>query len=380
MKEVSALNKYIHALITVLLISSTAGLHYMSQEEVQRPQANESLPTFEGIQINQENKTVDLESMTLRQKTAFTVVSFNYEKEINKNKIVGGMHLRSAGSKREFKERIENNTEGRPIPPLISADLEGCIEPTSSFRDFKSFKQVNNSQQAYEIGKTQGEFLSDIGVDINFSPVVDLNDSIWGCRTFEGNYSEVSEKACSYIKGLDEKGIKSTAKHYPGKTLTGKDPHEEMKHVEIREKDLAAFHSAMNCSVDAVMPSHQISTGKIDTQGAPADVSNVTRNHIRENGFEGLIVSDAISMGGITHYYKKDRNRYIDLFQTNDLILNLVGGVNDTARMITTIEKAVENGNLEQRFVDDSARRVLNARGWNVKVREGNETKIYEAY
>lgn len=374
------MNKYIHALITVLLISSTAGIHYMSQEQTERPQANESLPTFEGIEINQENKTVDLDSMTLRQKTAFTIVSFDYEKEINDNKIIGGMHLRAAGSKKEFKERIENNTEGRPIPPLISADLEGCIEPTSSFRDFKSFKQVNNSQQAYQIGKTQGNFLSDIGVDINFSPVVDLNDSIWGCRSFEGNASEISEKACAYIRGLDEQGIKSTAKHYPGKTLTGKDPHEEMKRVEISEKDLAPFRSAMNCQVDAVMPSHQVSSGKIDTKGVPADVSNVTRKNIRENGFEGLIVSDAISMGGITHYYEKDRNRYVDLFRTNDLILNLVGGVNDTATMITIIEKAVEKEELKQKFVDDSARRVLNARGWNVRVTEGNETKIYEAY
>jgi len=159
----------------------------------------------------------------------------------------------------------------------------------------------------------------------------------------------------------------ATAKHYPGRTLTGKDPHHDMKNVYVNGTDLAPFYATMNCSVDAVMPSHQISTGKVDTEGGPADVSNITRTRIRETGFEGLIVSDGIDMEGLTKYYNSSEQRYIDAFRTNDLILNVIGDVEDTVDIIEAIEDAVENERLEERYLDRSVKRRMEAKGWKVE-------------
>ncbi len=370
------MNKYTHLLITLLLVSSTSALYYSDTQQGQR-NGNATLPSFEGIEINETSKTVNLDSMSTRQKAALMIVSTSYEENVSEDRIVGGVHLSAAESKEEFKTRIQGYRAGRPIEPLITVDLEGCITPADSFRYFKPFSQINTTEQAYELGREQGEFLSDIGVDINFSPVVDLEDSIWNCRSFPGSVEKVSDKSCSYIRGLHSEGIMATAKHYPGKTLTGKDPHHDMKHVNVSENDLLPFYSAMNCSVDAVMPSHQISDGVIDTNGEPADVSNRTRQMIRSEGFEGLIVSDAIDMGGLTKYYESDDQRYIDAFRTNDVILNVIGDVNDTVEIIDAVDEAVKEDRLDEKYVNRSVTRLLNAKGWTVKAVSDGETRIH---
>lgn len=364
--EVQELNRAAHVVTAVILLSSTGAVQLL-EEDQQLGDNNSStapIPTFEGIEINRRERTINLSSVSTRQKIAFMITSYRYEDNISESKIIGGIHLKSASSKTQFKERIERYKQGRPIKPLITADLEGCIEPTSKFRDFKSFAEVNTSEQAFSVGKIQGSFLADIGVDLNFSPVVDLNDSIWGCRAFPGDYKQVSKKACSYIQGLHYEGIMATAKHYPGKTLTGKDPHKKMKTVKVSKEDTYPFASAINCSVDAIMPSHQISSGVMSTSGKPADVSQATRNVLRNQGFEGIIVSDAISMEGLKGYYDSKTERYVDLFRTNDMILNLVGGKNDTRDMVNTVNQAVKDGELDEKHINKSVLRLLKARGW----------------
>lgn len=376
-KRVSTLNKHTHILITILLISSTSALYYTDNPS-REDQVNSELPSFSGVSLDKETDTVKLESMSTRQKVALMIVSTSYESEIDDSKILGGVHLSAAKSKEEFKDRIENYKENRKIKPLITVDLEGCVTPADSFKDFKPFREINTPEEAFESGKRQAEFLSDIGVDINFSPVVDLEDSIWNCRSFPGNHTEVSGKACAYIRGLQTESILATAKHYPGRTLTGKDPHDEMKKVEVKRSDLAPFYSAMDCGVDAVMPSHQIANGYVETDGKPADVSSSTRENIRERGFEGLIVSDAIDMGGLTKYYKSDRKRYVDVFRTNDLILNVIGDVNDTKEIIETVSEAVKEGELDERYIDRSVIRLMKARGLNVEIEDGKTEEAWQ--
>jgi beta-glucosidase-like glycosyl hydrolase len=366
-RRILTLNKHAHLVLTLLLISSTSALYFSDEQEKKTDARNATLPSFEGIELNKSGKTVNLDSMTTRQKAALLIVSTSYESNVSDNRIVGGVHLSAAKSEEEFNERVASYREGRLIEPLITIDLEGCITPADSFRSFRAFHHINTTDQAYRSGLRQGEFLSNIGVDINFSPVVDLEDSIWGCRSFPGNQSAVSDKACAYIEGLHEKEVMATAKHYPGRTLTGKDPHHDMKNVNVTERDLAPFYATMNCSVDAVMPSHQISTGYVNTRNQPADVSEVTRNRIREKGFDGLIVSDAIDMGGLTKYYNSSEQRYIDAFRANDVILNVIGDVEDTVEIINTIDKAVENDRLDEKYIDQSLTRLLEAKGWEVE-------------
>ena len=372
-------------MITILLISSTAAIHIAGGEEF-KPESNEEnsgeeLPTFEGIEKYSGNRTIDMDTMSTRQKIATMIVSYRYSSNISEDEIVGGIHLRSNPSKQAFKDRVNKYKEGRKIQPLISTDLEGCIEPTGNFRDFRSFKKINNTDQAYELGKAQGKFLNEIGADINFAPVVDLEDNIWECRSFPGNYREVSNKSCAYIEGLHSQEIMATAKHYPGATLTGIDPHQEIKSVETTSKDLYPFNASINCGADAVMPSHQISGGEVNTQGVPADASNISRKNLRtEKNFSGLIISDAISMGGLKKYYESDRKRYSALFRNNDIVLNLRGGVKDTVNMIDIIENSVKEDKLDERFIDNSVRRGLNARGWNVLVTENGKREVHPSW
>ncbi|MFB6174722.1 MAG: glycoside hydrolase family 3 N-terminal domain-containing protein [Candidatus Nanohalobium sp.] len=239
---------------------------------------------------------------------------------------------------------------------------------------------MQTSEEVFKLGKKQGKFLEDIGADIDFSPVLDRNDTIWKCRSLPGNYRKIAEKGCAYIEGLQSQGIMTTAKHYPGNTLTGKDPHSEIKKVTINGRDLFPFRSAIRCGTDAIMASHQITNGTLDTD-KPADVSRKVSRKIRSTGnFSGLVISDAISMEGLTKFYDSRRQRNIDLFRNNDLVLNLIGGRNDTIKMVNIVENAVKNGELEQKYIDRSARRLLQARGLNVRRSAEEGSKRWEAW
>ncbi len=370
------LNKSAHIILSLMLASSTAAIHIVDQG--QQPTVQGSIPGTDSIEFA-DNDTVILDSMNLRQRIALMISSYRYEATLPENALIGGIHLQSAPSKKAFRRRTGSYSR-KKIQPLISVDLEGCIEPTSKFRDFPSFRTVNTSEEAFAMGETQGSFLSDIGADINLAPVVDLKDTIWGCRAFPGSHREVAKKACSYIRGLHSQEVMTTTKHFPGKTLTGKDPHNKIKRVNVSHEDLYPFRKAAECGTDAFMASHQISDGAFETV-KPADASAKTRRKLREDyGFEGLIISDAISMGGLRNHYENRKNRYIDIFRTNDLVLNLIGGRNDTVQMINIVENAVKSGELEQKYIDRSARRLLQARGLNVRKSAEEESKRWKAW
>ncbi|MFB6174721.1 MAG: hypothetical protein ABEJ87_01950 [Candidatus Nanohalobium sp.] len=130
------MNKTTHAVIAVILISSTAAIQVIAQPEHKKP-VNGTIPTYQGIKTYRQNHTVVLDSMTDRQKIALMIDTYRYEK-MPRNRIIGGIHLQSAPSRKAFKERIEKFKSGRKIKPLITVDLEGCIEATGKFKDFKS--------------------------------------------------------------------------------------------------------------------------------------------------------------------------------------------------------------------------------------------------
>ena len=107
----------------------------------------------------------------------------------------------------------------------MTADLEGCVSPFGFIREFTAASEVNTTEQAFEKGIDEGKFLQKLGFNLNFAPVVDLDDDIWKCRTFPGDEHRIAELAEAYIVGLQAEGVIGTAKHYPGKTLVVKDPH-----------------------------------------------------------------------------------------------------------------------------------------------------------
>lgn len=341
---------------------------------------NNDLTGYQEIELYQKNKTIYLDSIELKQKIGLMTQTWRLDQgRISQDDIMGGFHLGGLGSKDSTTEVIRSYKQDRPIKPLISMDLEGCGNPISGFMKSKSLDEIKNASSARKLGAKHGRNLRKIGVDINYAPVIDVNDTIWECRSFEGDYKEVAESGCSYIESLQSEGVMATAKHFPGETLTGKDPHNKIKHVNITKSDTHPFRKAVECNVSAVMISHQKATGVIDSNGKPASVSrNVVRTLRKDYGFRGLIVTDAINMGGIDKYYDSEKKKYLAVFKAgNDFILNLAGDEGDKKEMVEFIAQSVRSEKLEESKIDSSVTRLLNARGWTVVSRKDNETEIY---
>ena len=322
----------------------------------------EKVPTIKVYDGNQ----INLSKLSLRQKIGQMMIVYSKQENrdwIDKNSI-GGVYISAEPNYEDFKSKIDFFQSSSTIKLFVAVDLEGCNTPFDNFKDFKFASEVKTLEEAYEMGKEHGQFLRELGFNLNFAPVVDLNDAIWECRAFKGSPDEIAKKARSYLKGLREQGIISTVKHFPGRTLEALDPHKDILYTEIREEDLIPFSETLNIT-DTIMVSHQITTGVVDTNRKPAVVSAAVND--LSNKFDGMIVTDEIGMMGLKKFYKTDKERYIDLLNVNnDVVLMFHTDTFVLERFIDAIEEGVEKGGISEERIDKSVRKILGFKGYSV--------------
>jgi len=360
----SKLNK--DFLLATFLVVIVATSFILNLEKIRAPDIKEP----NNILFDKSTNTLYLNSLTLKQKIAQMVIAYGYEiensKEVLQKMFIGGIYLGSKPTKNDFINAINNFQNNSIIPFFVSTDMEGCGNPFENFQKFPTLREIKTKEEAYQVGYEEGKLLKELGFNINFAPVVDLEDTIWNCRTFAGTPQEISEKANSYITGLQENGIIATSKHYPGKTLFIKDPHKYIVYASIDKNDLLPFEQTIKNNVSAIMISHIIVNGSVDSELKPSVVSKKLVSDLREQ-FNGLIITDEIRMLGLKKYYKDIDQMYIDLFKAdNDLILNFDINLGNLYHMISVIENAVRAGEIGEDRIDDSVIRILKAKGINV--------------
>lgn len=316
------------------------------------------------------NNTIDLDSLTLRQKIAQMVVVLGVEYYAGafKSMQVGGIHLHAMVDEDSYKKTIQKFQKEMAVPLFVTVDLEGCVNPFANFKEFPSVNNITSIGAAFEKGKTEGSYLKKLGVTINFAPVVDLEDNIWKCRTFPGKEENVSVLANSYILGLQDEGIIATAKHYPGKTLIIKDPHKYLAAAEIGSEDLYPYLYLINKkTIKAIMVSHLITYGEVNSEGKPSVTSQKIIQKLRKD-FDGVIITDEINMLGVKKFYKSTDEMYLEVFLAgSDLVLNFNNDPNEIYHLISVIEDAVKKGKIKEERIDASVKKILELKGLKVK-------------
>lgn len=313
------------------------------------------------------DKIIDFNSLTLRQKIAQKLIVYGNpnEKEFYQNIGIGGLFIGATASKSGFNATTTHFQTNAKIPFFLSTDVEGCINTLQNFATFTYFSDIQSNDQAYQLGISQGETLKELGVQIDFSPVVDLRDTIWKCRSFPGTPKEISEKASSYITGLQSTGTMATAKHYPGRTLDVKDVHKSLAQSQITQNDLLPFEASINAGVKAIMMSHVIASGEVYSDEKPASSSRRAIDYLKTD-YNGLIITDDVNMRGLNNYYEgNDKQMYIDLFAAgNDMILNVAANPEKINNIMDTIEVAVTNDEIPIEQIDNSVKKILRAKGY----------------
>ena len=320
--------------------------------------------------VDVKNKMVDLQKLTLEQKIAQMVIAMGIKENYWpwRNMQLGGIHLFARQTENIFNNTIIDFQYQMPIPFFVTSDLEGCVSPFGFIRQFTPASEIDSVEKAFDKGVEEGQFLYRLGFNLNFAPVVDLKDDIWKCRSFPGNETEISLLAQAYLAGLQTQDVLGTAKHYPGKTLMVKDPHKYIVAAEIGKKDIYPYeYLAEKGEIKAIMVSHVITSGRIDSEGVPSVVSKKVLDDLRTH-FNGLIVSDEIHMLGLKNYYSTLDEMYIAVFKAgNDVVLNFDKDPNEIYHMIQVIKAAVERGEIPEAQIDASVTRILEAKGFSVE-------------
>ena len=261
------------------------------------------------------------------------------------------------------------------LPTLTAIDEEGgriariANHPAHfnvpQFPPMGEIAQTGDPANAFRAGLAIGEYLRAYGLDIDFAPVADVNTNprnpVIGDRAFGDDPDIAASMVQAVIRGLHESGVASCIKHFPGHGDTATDTHtgyaETLKTwEEISACEMIPFRAGIQAGTDLVMTAH-ISAPNVTGGREPATMSYtlLTQKLRGEMGFQGLIITDALSMGAIRDQYSSSRACVACLQAGVDLLLMPY----DYFEAFDGVVQAVESGEIPESRIDESVYRVL---------------------
>jgi beta-glucosidase-like glycosyl hydrolase/CubicO group peptidase (beta-lactamase class C family) len=282
---------------------------------------------------------------------------------------IGGLCFFQGGPVRQAK-LTNRYQEISKTPLFIALDAEWGLgmrlDSCFSFPYQMTLGSINDDLPVYEMGAEIARQLNLLGVHINFAPVVDINNNpknpVINSRSFGEEKQNVARKGVAYMKGLQDNGIIATAKHFPGHGDTDADSHLTLpviKHDRSRidSIELYPFQELINNGLMGVMIAHLFVPSLDSTLNTPTTLSPkvVTKLLKEEMGFEGLVITDALDMKGVTTHYRQGEIELRALLAGNDILLL----PQDVGEAIQTIKSAVEEGVVSEELINDRCRKIL---------------------
>ncbi len=283
-------------------------------------------------------------------------------------------------------------------PLLISADLEAGagmrFDDTVNFPWNMAVAATGDPAYARRAGELTGREARALGVQQIYAPVADVNNNaanpVINVRSYGEDPAQVAKFVAAFVEGAQSAGVIATAKHFPGHGDTAVDSHRGLPEIDVtRERlnsvELVPFRAAVNAGVGAVMDGH-IALPRIDAtvikplprerkvkaietdEGSeivvekgtlPTTLSPVVNNILRNDlGFDGLIVTDAMSMSGLTLYFTQEEASVRALEAGADQLLKPA----DPDASFRGVVSAVKSGRLTEQRIEQSARKILAAK------------------
>ncbi|ACQ79661.1 glycoside hydrolase family 3 domain protein [Beutenbergia cavernae DSM 12333] len=224
--------------------------------------------------------------------------------------------------------------------------------------------------------------LREAGVDVDLAPVADVNvdprNPVIGTRSFGADPALVARHTAAYVAGLQSGGVAACAKHFPGHGDTHLDSHHDSPRVDLTMDELERWHlppfaAAIEAGVRAVLTAHITVTALGEE---PATVNPAAIALLRDMGFDGVVVTDAIDMAAIRAVYGRGPGAVRALAAGVDLLCLGNGGAHATLpgaagydeleyrEVLAAIVGAVENGDLAASRLEEAARRVATLSDW----------------
>ena len=259
------------------------------------------------------------------------------------------------------------------LPLLIGADFERGtamrLDEGTSFPMAMAVAAAGRPQDAYTMGKITALEARATGIQWIYAPDADVNSNpanpIINTRSFGEDPARVSEYVTQFIRGVEDNGALATAKHFPGHGDTSTDSHLDLAVVHadkerLDQLELVPFRAAIAAGVSSIMPGHLSVPALEPDPDTPATLSsNILTGLLRERlGFHGLIVTDALNMGGITVRFAPGEAAVRAVLAGADCLL--MPPVPDAA--FEALKDAVASGRIPRKRLDESVRRILRAK------------------
>jgi beta-glucosidase-like glycosyl hydrolase/CubicO group peptidase (beta-lactamase class C family) len=259
------------------------------------------------------------------------------------------------------------------IPLLVGADFESGtgmrLDEGTSFPSAMAIGATGDPKLAYVVGKATALEARAAGVQWIFAPDADVNNNsdnpIINIRAFGEDPKSVAAFVKEFVRGVEDNGALATAKHFPGHGDVTVDSHLTLAVVpgdrqELETTELVPFRAAIDAGVSSIMPGHLSVPALEPDPNIPATLSHkILTGVLRdEMNFRGLIVTDAMDMGGVTSRFPPGEAAVRSVEAGADVLL--MPPVPDAA--MAGLEDGVRSGRISQKRIDTSVRRILAAK------------------
>jgi len=261
------------------------------------------------------------------------------------------------------------------VPLIIANDGEWGLgmrlDSTISYPYQMTLGAIQNKDLLYRMGLEVAKDYKRLGMQMNLAPDADINNNpknpVINYRSFGENKFNVASKTGAYMKGMQEGGLLTTLKHFPGHGDTDVDSHYDLPQLtfsaaRLDSLEMYPFKELIKEGASGIMIAHMNIPSLDTTKNLPSTLSKpiVTAILKEKLGFKGLIISDAMDMKGVVKYFKEGEADLRGIIAGND-ILELS---ENSERANKLIRKAIRQGRVDITTINESVKKILTAKYW----------------
>lgn len=273
---------------------------------------------------------------------------------------------------------IRNSQSYSEIPLFIGVDEEGgslvariANHPNfdvEKFPDMAEIGATGDPSRAYEVGSTIASYLKDYGFNLDFAPDADVltnpENTAIGERSFGSDPNLTAQMVAEEVKGFQQQNVIPVLKHFPGHGGTAEDSHHGAAVLnrsleELENAEFLPFKAGIEAGANVVMVGH-LQVPQLISDDTPASLSSeLITGILREKlGFDGIVITDSLSMGAITEYYTPDEAAVRCIQAGGDMLLM----PQDFKTAYEGVLNAVKNQTIPESRIDESLSRIFHVK------------------
>lgn len=325
-----------------------------------------------------------IEGMSDSEKVAQLMVVGFSGTQVNREleELIGEWHV---GAVALFSRNIESPTQtrkltqgirglARGVPPFVAIDQEGGIvvrlkQGVFILPSAMALGATRSRALAFLGGRALASDLRALGISMNLAPVLDVNSNpanpVIGTRSIGERPELVADLGTWFVRGQEEGGVVTVAKHFPGHGDTQTDSHFDLPQLphnleRLKKLEFVPFKAAFAAGLDAVMTAHIALPAVAEAPNLPATLSHrLLTTVLREDlGFSGLILTDGLEMRGIVEGEGIGEAAVKAILAGADMVM-VLWSKQDRQQVFDTLKTAYANGTISKARMRASLRRIL---------------------